>query len=185
MKLLLGLAFALTAMPATFAQTPTTVAPEPAAAAAKPVVWSANEIYSRQAKFILAAADEMPADKYSYKPTPDQWTFAKIISHVAQSNGNVCGSLADKPAPDAVKAAETAPKAELLVALKASIDFCDVAMASLTDAKLAEPISFRRATLPRARALIEIVADLEDHYSQLASYLRLNGLTPPSAAQKK
>ena len=127
----------------------------------------------------------MPADKYMFKPSADQWTFAKIISHVAASNGSVCGALMDKPAPDAVKVPETASKAELMVGLKASIDFCNTAMAGLTDAKLADPIYFRRSTLPRARALVEIVADLEDHYSQLAAYLRANGMLPPSAAPKK
>ena len=184
----LALSLLLTAATSTFAQAPATPpapTPEPPAAIAKPVVWSSNEIYARQARFILAAAEEMPADKYTFKPSADQWTFAKILSHVAASNGSVCGSLSDKPAPDATKVAETAPKADIVAAVKASIDFCDAAMASLTDAKLADPIPFRRNTLPRARALIEIVADLEDHYSQLAAYLRANNLLPPSAAPKK
>ena len=55
-----------------------------------PVVASAQEIVERQSKYIASAADEMPADKYNYHPTPEQWTFAKIISHVAQSNFRSC-----------------------------------------------------------------------------------------------
>jgi uncharacterized damage-inducible protein DinB len=177
---LLAIAFA----PSVRAQSPSTPAPEPPAATANPVVWSANEIYARQAKFILAAAALMPADKYTYTPSAAQWTFAKILSHVAASNGSICASLSGKPAPDATKAPETAPKPDLLAAVQASITFCDAAMASLTDAQLADPINFRRSTLPRARALIEIVADLEDHYSQLAAYLRANSILPPSASPK-
>jgi len=118
---------ALTASPALLAQAPAPAAapaPPPAAATANPVVWSADQIYARQAKFIVAAAEEMPADKYSYHPTPDQWTFAKIISHVAQSNGGICAVLSDDPAPPATKVPETASKADLLVALNASFDFC-------------------------------------------------------------
>lgn len=38
---------------------------------------------------------------------------------------------------------------------------------------------------PRARAELERVADLADHYSQMASYLRLNGMLPPSAQPQK
>ena len=34
-------------------------------------------------------------------------------------------------------------------------------------------------------ALFELTTDLEDHYSQMAGYLRLNGLTPPSAKPHK
>ena len=180
---------ALTASPALLAQAPAPAAapaPPPAAATANPVVWSADQIYARQAKFIVAAAEEMPADKYSYHPTPDQWTFAKIISHVAQSNGGFCAVLSDDPAPPATKVPDTASKADLLVALNASFDFCNKAFDSLTDAKLANTVTFfRGARVPRARALIEITGDLEDHYSQLAGYLRLNGMLPPSAAPKK
>jgi hypothetical protein len=156
-----------------------------AADAANPVVSSAKEIYTRQAAFIIASAEEMPADKYTFKPTPDQMTFAKIISHVAQSNGLICGMLSDTPAPAAVKVAETATKEELVAGAKASFEFCNKAMDGLTDAKMGDTISFfGGAKRPRARALIEITGDLEDHYSQLAGYLRLNGLVPPSVKKK-
>ena len=127
----------------------------------------------------------MPADKYTYKPTPDQWTFAKIVSHIAASNGAICGALSGNKAPDTVKVAETAPKAELVAAMKASFDFCDATMAGLTDAKLSDTIPGRGGLVPRARLLIEITADLPDHYSQMAGYLRLNGILPPSGTAPK
>jgi hypothetical protein len=158
----------------------------PAAATANPVVWSANEIYARQAKYIIASAEEMPADKYSFRPTPEQQPFSWIVSHLAQSNGGLCAILSDGKAPDATKVAATATKAELQAALKASFDYCDTVMASLTDAKLGDTVTFfRGAKVPRARALIEITGDLMDHYSQMAGYLRLSGLLPPSATPAK
>jgi DinB superfamily len=162
------------------------LAPAMVAQDANPVVSSAKEIYTRQAAYIVAAAEEMPADKFQYKPTPEQMTFAKIISHVAQSNGGLCGMLSDTPAPATVKVAETASKEELVAAVKASFAYCDTTMAGLTDAKLGDTITFfGGAKKPRVRALIEITGDLEDHYSQMAGYLRLNGLLPPSAKPKK
>src|ERR1700722_228440 len=106
------------------AQAPTP-APEPDAAKANPVTWSAMQIYSGREKNMLASAEAMPADKYSYKPTADQWTFAKIVSHIAASNGALCAAIGGSPAPDTVKVAETATKAELQAGLKASFDFCD------------------------------------------------------------
>jgi len=158
----------------------------PAAATANPVVWSANQIYARQAKFIMDSAEEMPADKYSFHPTPDQRTFGWIVSHLAGSNGGLCAILSDGKAPDTTKVAETASKPELQAALKASFDYCDTVMAGLTDAKLSDTVTFfRGAKVPRARALLEITGDLMDHYSQMAGYLRLSGLLPPSAPAKK
>jgi len=158
----------------------------PAVVTADPVVWSANQIYKRQAKYIMDSAEEMPAEKYGFRPTPDQRTFGWIVSHLAGSNGGICAILADGKAPDTVKVAETASKAELTAALKASFDYCDTVMAGLTDAKLGDTVTFfRGAKVPRARALIEITGDLMDHYSQMAGYLRASGLLPPSAAPKK
>ncbi|CAN5567156.1 hypothetical protein BH10ACI4_BH10ACI4_14380 [soil metagenome] len=176
MKIVLALSLIGTALcPALYAQAP-----------ANPVVSSAREIYDRQSKFILTAAEQMPADKYTYKPTADQWTYAKIIAHVAQSNNAVCTMLADTPAPAGPKISETDTKEVLGTALKASFDFCGKALANLQDAKLGDTITyFRNTHPPRARALFEITDDLEDHYSQMASYLRLNGMVPPSAAPKK
>jgi len=168
------------------AQAPTTPpAPEPDAAKANPVTWSAMQIYSGREKNMLAAAEAMPADKYSYKPTADQWTFGKIVSHIAGSNGALCAAIGGTPAPDAVKVPETASKAELQAGLKASFDFCDKAMSALTDAKLGDPMPSRGGIVPRARIVIEITADLPDHYSQMAAYLRLNGILPPSAQPRK
>ena len=189
MKALVGLMLAgLTIAPAMRAQMQTAgpAAALPAAATANPVVWSANEMYARSEKNILASADEMPAEKYSFHPTADQKSYGWIVSHLAQSNGGLCAILSDGKAPDSTKVAETATKPELIAALKASFTFCDTVMAALTDAKLGDTVTFfRGAKVPRARALFEITGDLMDHYSQMASYLRLSGLLPPSAAPAK
>jgi len=150
-----------------------------------PVVSSAQEIFNRQSKFLMAGADEMPVDKYSYKPTPDQMTFGWIVSHVSQANFGACAQLADTAVPQDQKAAPTDPKDKLTAVLKSSFDFCTKALAGLTDSKLGDQVKFfGRQPVPRARMLIELTDDLEDHYSQMASYLRLNGLTPPSAQRK-
>ena len=160
-------------------------APLPAEAAANPVVWSAKMLYQRDAKNMIAAAEEMPEDKYSYHPTPDQWTFGKLVSHVAQSNGGLCAVLSSTTAPAAVHVSETASKADLVAGLKASFDFCGPVLDSLTDAKLGDAVTLFHRTMPRAAALLVLPADLADHYSQMAAYLRLNGMLPPSAQPRK
>ena len=35
---------------------------------------------------MIAAADEMPADKYNFSPTPQQMTFAHLILHATRLN---------------------------------------------------------------------------------------------------
>lgn len=165
------------------AQAPAT--PLPAEAASNPVVWSANTLYQRDAKNMVAAAEEMPEAKYSYRPTPDQWTFGKLVAHIAQSNGGLCGALSGTTAPATVNVSDTASKAELVAALKASFDFCSPVLHDLKDAKLGETITVFHRTVPRATALLMLPTDLADHYSQMAAYLRLNGMLPPSAQPRK
>jgi len=150
--------------------------------AANPVVSSAREIYNRQSKYITAAAEEMPESDYGYHPTPAQLAFGQTIAHIAQSDFNICSILSDTPAPTDWKVTAADPKDKLVAAVKASFDFCSQALANLQDSKLGDTVKFFGGRqVPRARALLELTDDLEDHYSQLAGYLRLNGMLPPSA----
>lgn len=160
-------------------------APLPAEAAANPVVWSAKSLYEHDAKNMIAAAEQMPENKYSYRPTPDQRTFGDIVAHIAQSNGGLCGALSGTTPPAALHMSNTASKADLIAGLKASFDFCGPVLNHLTDAKLGETVTVFHRTIPRAMALLLLPADLADHYSQMAAYLRLNGLVPPSAQPRK
>ncbi len=158
----------------------------PAQTVDNPVVSTARELFTRQSKYIVAAAEQMPAEKYGYRPTSEQWSFAKITSHISTSGTAICGMLSDKPATTVPKVSDTDAKDAQVAALKASFAYCDQALTNLTDAQMGDPITyFRGEHKPRARALFELTNDVEDHYSQLASYLRLNGITPPSAQPKK
>jgi len=149
---------------------------------ANPVVTSAKEIFQRQSGFMVAAADEMPADKYGYHPTPDQWTYGKIVSHVIVANFAVCGMLSGGGPGTGPAVTDTTPKDQLVPILKQSFETCQKALDGLQDSSLGGTITyFRGAKKPRARALMELVGDLEDHYSMMAGYLRLNGMLPPSA----
>jgi len=150
--------------------------------ASNPVVTSAKEVFVKQSQFIVQAAEDMPQDKYAYHPTAEQWAYGKIVSHVALANYHVCGMLTGDGPATGPAVAETEPKDELVSALKQSFEVCQKALDGLTDADLGKTITFFGGTKkPRARALIELTGDLEDHYSQMASYLRLNGIIPPSA----
>ena len=94
--------------------------------------------------------------------------------------------ISGTPPPQNWKAGETDPKEKLVPAVKASFDFCSQVLANLQDSKLSDAVKFFGGRqVPRARALFELTGDLEDHYSQLASYLRLNGIQPPSSKPRK
>jgi uncharacterized damage-inducible protein DinB len=154
---------------------------------ASPVTAAARGQLARHTTNLIAAAELLPADTYGYRPTPAQMTFGELIAHVVQTNVALCHAASGVPAPmtpaalKAVSAAEG--KDALVAALRKSFEFCEQATARLQDASLGdEAVMFgQRTGMDRAGALLTIVVDWADHYSTAASYLRLNGLLPPSA----
>lgn len=150
-------------------------------AGSNPVTDSVKAMVAQHAKAIVAAADEMPADKYSYKPTAGQITFGHLIMHLAESNTHLCASIAGTKPPEQGQLSETDPKDKLVTALKNSFDYCSGVLDKTDDSKLSEMVPGFRGEAPRARIMITLVADLYDHYSAEAAYLRLNGMLPPTA----
>jgi uncharacterized damage-inducible protein DinB len=133
-------------------------------------------------KNLIAAAEDMPAAKYAYKPTAPQMTYAAIVVHLAQGNDFLCGKIAGVAAPERAKVAVTDGKDKLVARLKETFQFCDEALAKLDDSKLGEEMAlFGPKKMTRAAVMTLTTGDWADHYSQIANYLRLNNLVPPTA----
>lgn len=152
-----------------------------------PVTSAVKEMLPRQAKNILAAAEEMPADKYSYKPTEQQMPFGDLVLHILGTNNTLCSKIGEVPEvkpPAPLK--ETDGKDKLVAALKASFDFCTTALGKVDDSKLGDEVElFGGRKGSRAAALIILASSWSDHYGAEAMYLRLSGLLPPTARPKK
>ena len=136
-------------------------------------------------KDIVAAFEEMPADKYSYKPTADQMTFGHLATHIAEGNYYFCGNVGDVPQPKVDELKGTEGKEKLVAAVKASFVFCHTALEKADDSKMNDDIKWFDGK-PRARtwAFLGLASSWADHYGMAAMYLRLNGLVPPSAQKK-
>jgi len=162
------------------------------AATANPVTTSFRNRITAMHRNIAQAFDSIPESKFSYKPTPAQLSIGYIAQHIAEDDYFFCNNFGtmkgtraaeDTATADSVKA--TWPKAKLVEQLKASFAFCDQAIAQVDDAKLGESVTmtFRGNSrqVPRAAMVLGHAMDLADHYSQLANYMRLNGMLPPTA----
>jgi len=151
-----------------------------------PVSDAVRSQLDRRAKIMVAAAEEMPAEKFNYKPTPEQMTFAHLTLHIAQSNNFLCSKISGTPEPEDQKLTENDPKDKLTAALKASFDYCSSALAKMDDARLNEIVTlFGGHEATKAAGMIALTNDWADHYAAEAMYLRLNGLLPPTAQPKK
>jgi hypothetical protein len=152
-----------------------------------PVTSAVKEMLPRQSKNILAAAEEMPADKYSYKPTEQQMPFGDLVLHILGTNDTLCSKIGEMPEPKpATPLKESDGKDKLIAGLKASFDFCTTALAKVDDTKLGDEVElFGGRKGSRAAALIILASSWSDHYGAEAMYLRLSGLLPPTAKPKK
>jgi hypothetical protein len=158
----------------------------PSAPTKNPVTVSLGMLLPRSESNILGAIEAMPADKFSYKPTPDQMTFAHLVVHIVESNNGLCAKVADVPAPKAEEPKESDSKDKLLAAAKASFDFCHEALGKMDDSKLGDSIELHGGhQFPRAMGALGLASGWADHYAAAAMYLRLNGILPPSARPKK
>jgi hypothetical protein len=154
------------------------------ATSTNPVSDALRQAEQRFARILVAAAEAMPADKYNYRPTPAQMSFAQIQVHLAnEGNDLLCGKVAGVTAPARATAADSTLGKDALVArLKETFTFCEQAFAKLDDSKLNQQIQlFGPRPFSMAAAMFITVGDWADHYSQEANYLRLNGILPPTA----
>jgi uncharacterized damage-inducible protein DinB len=164
----------------------------PAALPANPITTAFKTRIAAQNRNILQALDSIPESKFSYKPTPAQQTIGFVAQHIAGDNYFFCNNFGalkgTRPAPDTATADSvkaTWPKARLMTSLRESFTFCDQAINQLDDAKLAEPVTLtigaNSRTVARTNMVLGHALDLADHYSQLANYMRLNNIVPPTA----
>lgn len=152
---------------------------------ANPVATAFRDDAAKIGKNLIAAAEEMPDDRYGFKPTAAQMSFREIVNHLSWGNDLLCGKIGGMAAPTRTKVADKAKKAELVGRLKETFAFCDQALASLDDSKLAEQMTLFGPTMyTRAATMVITTGDWADHYSQMAVYMRLNGKVPPTAKKK-
>jgi uncharacterized damage-inducible protein DinB len=180
--------FAVCLIGATSGLAQTMAAPTAQAAAPvkDPVSTALRLMLPGRAKNTLGAIEAMPADKFGYKPTADQMSFAHLVIHIVEFNNGICAKTADVPAPKVDELKETDSKDKLLAAAKASFDFCGEALGKMDDSKLSDSIElFGGRQGPRAMAALITASGWADHYAAAAMYLRLNGVLPPSAPPKK
>jgi DinB family protein len=151
---------------------------------ANPITTTVRTMEQRFSKNLTGAADEMPADKYSYKPTPDQITFAHLMAHTAEANYAFCAAASGDTAKKE-KVSETDTKDVLSKAVKDSFSYCEGALGKADDSTLGQTVTLFDNQTTRGAALIRMAAAWSDHYAAAAMYLRLNNLLPPSAAKLK
>ncbi|MBV9503436.1 MAG: DinB family protein [Acidobacteriia bacterium] len=137
---------------------------------------------------LLKMAEKMPAENYSFRPTPEIENFSQRLAHIAGANLFVCQGVAGQPATPRPRPPASS-KPELIALLKQASAACDAAFDSLSDAAALEKISSRlggpfppEPTRTKLATLNNMVRHSNEVYGYMCVYLRLKGIVPPSSA---
>ena len=138
--------------------------------------------WERQKATLLAIADAMPEDKFGFKSTPAQRSYAEQIMHVATVNVDILKLVGGQAPPPTFTAESAKTKADILKALGESYDHGIALLNEQTDASITGTVEAAfLGPSTRARVFWFLLGHSMDIYGQLVVYLRLNGIVPPAS----
>jgi uncharacterized damage-inducible protein DinB len=136
-------------------------------------------LWERAKSLYQRSAEVMPEEKLSFRPTDQVRTFGQILGHVANDHYEFCPSALGEKSPNTQDFEKTTTRAGLLQALKDSFAYCDRAY-RITDAQAVEQTEFFRSKGTRLWVLTYNILHDGEHYGNLVTYFRINGIVPPS-----
>jgi uncharacterized damage-inducible protein DinB len=159
--------------------------PKPAVSPSQALLDAWNDIGRK----LTAMAEDFPEDKYDYKPTPAQRSFAEQLLHAAGANYFFTNPATGKKMPvgEDPKRADYKTKADIVAFVKQS--FADGAAAIKTKGDkgmsdlIVDPFANQQT---RVSDMAWGLAEHDgEHYGQLVGYYRMAGLVPPESRPKK
>jgi uncharacterized damage-inducible protein DinB len=154
------------------------------AAPANPISASHAKMYTLLSGVVIAAAEKVPEETYSYQPTPDVRSFGQLVGHLADSQTYFCALAAgETKTPPGAEKTKTA-KADLVAALKEAVAYCTTVYTGMTDAKGGETVKLMNMDFARLTVLAANIAHDYEHYGNMSTYMRMKGIVPPSSEKQ-
>ena len=157
-------------------------APQPAPAPpANPITASEKGVYGFVSSAAVGAAEKMPEENYSFKPTPEVRSFGQLVGHVADANYMFCSQAVGEPNPSKGIEKTKTSKADLVAALKDAVAYCNKAFDGMTDSKGSEMVQLFNFHLAKLTVFSVNTAHTDEHYGNMVTYLRMKGIVPPTS----
>ncbi|HXX21179.1 MAG TPA: DinB family protein [Candidatus Acidoferrum sp.] len=196
MKVAAGIALIL--ISGALAGTPVRAQQAPPASAQAPTLTSVLDMNLGVCEFeIVATAQAMPEDKYSFAPTEGNFkgvrTFAQQVKHLATVNNRLADGIMGQAPPTAPDEGITSngpdaiqTKDQIMQYLKDSFARMHKAIATINADNALTPLKDAPAPFLRTRMSLAMFTCTHamDHYGQMVEYMRMNGLTPPMSAPR-
>ena len=137
--------------------------------------------YDMVSKYVINAAKKMPAEDYSFRPTPGVRSFAQVVAHIAETQYIACSVVRGEEYKPRNLEQNLSGKADLIPALEKAVAFCRESWSNLTPAALADPVKLFGRDRTKLGVLDISTAHAFEHYGNIVTYLRLKGIVPPSS----
>jgi uncharacterized damage-inducible protein DinB len=132
------------------------------------------------------AAASMPADEYSFKPTPQVRSFGDLVGHLANANFFFCSQVSGGRSPAITNYEKLTDKAALVKALNDSFAYCDGVYGATSDENFGQLVKLmgqKPSQTGRGAVLFFNTTHNNEHYGNMVVYMRLKGHVPPSTAR--
>ncbi|HET9409811.1 MAG TPA: DinB family protein [Candidatus Sulfotelmatobacter sp.] len=158
---------------------------KPADSPSKVVLDAWNDIGRK----LIAMAEDFPEDKYDYKATPVERSFAENLLHAAGVNYFFTNLVKGEkpPAAEDPKRDQYKTKADVVAFVKKSFADGADAIKAKGDKGMSELLvdSFANQQIRVSDMAYGFIEHSGEHYGQLVVYYRLAGLVPPESRPKK
>lgn len=146
-----------------------------------PAVDGVRALYDQAKGWIVASAEKMPEEHFSFQPTAEVRTFGQILGHIANASYMFCATALGEQPGQRPDAEDLTTKAELVSALNQAFAYCDRAYA-ITEAQAMEPATMFGREHTKLFVLEFNMGHDFEHYGNLVTYMRIKGIVPPSSA---
>jgi uncharacterized damage-inducible protein DinB len=154
----------------------------PPSANQNPMTAGAKAQFTVVKDFAVRAAQKVPEDLYSFKPTPEVRSFGELVGHITDAFYGMCSTASGTKPPRGGDIEKTVKgKADLVKAITEGAAYCDSVYAAMNDKKGTESVDFYFGPTPRVSVLYFVVAHTYEHYGNMVTYMRLKGIVPPSS----
>jgi uncharacterized damage-inducible protein DinB len=144
-----------------------------------PIAAVSATYYKAVSTNITKAIDKMPADKFSFKSVDGTMPFSEFIGHLTDANQNFCTAVTGGTKPASIR--KETSKEVLAKAWGEAVAECTKAWGMTTDKSLAATIKVGTREVPAAQPMMLNLIHSWEHYGNLVTLLRMNGLVPPSS----
>lgn len=146
-----------------------------------PAMDATRQQYEAVRDYVLQTARGVPQDLIEYRPTEEVRSFGELFGHIANASYSFCSAAMGEQSPSSTDYEEVTDKAGLTEALEEAFAYCDRVHGELGGPAAMEEVDLFGQTGTRLWVLTFNATHTWEHYGNLVTYLRLNGIVPPSS----